>query len=136
MKVSAFDWRTAPTGSYPNGGQVGRIPSIQTGRISVPGHRVQATRVLLETIGALAGPRTVVVTDEQGDTVTAPRVVYQFSGAGLGGTYDPRIIATDLFAVPPLTASRGITVMITGVAGEDLGLVRAFVEVHTTPALY
>jgi hypothetical protein len=133
MKVSAFDWRTAPTGSYPNGGQVGRTASVETGRITVPGHRIQATRVLLETIGALAGPWTVVVSKEEGDRVTATRVQHSATSAG---TYDPTIITTHVFAVAPLTASRGLTVTITGAAGEDLGLVRAFVEVHTTPALY
>jgi hypothetical protein len=135
-----FDPRTAPTGSYPNGGNMKRASWIQTGLLNQPGHRVQCNRVILETakIPATTGTPTTVawtveVFDEMNNSVTGVRLP---ESAPAAGTYDPKPVITQHFAFPPLPASRGISIRITATTEADLALQRAFAELHVTPAQF
>jgi hypothetical protein len=133
-----FDEFVTPTGSYPNGTSLNRASYVQSGLITVPGHRVQATRVTLETlrIPATSAPQTVVwrvdVQDERGNTVQG---FLHPEPAVAAGTYAQTITATQHFTIPTLPASRGIMVKISASTEANLALQRAWVEVHTTPAV-
>ena len=135
----AFDPYSATTGSYPHGTSVGRVATVQTGLLTVPGHYLQARQVMLET---LAVPRTsvpttvawtVTVVDEHGNSVTGVR---HPESAPAYGTNDISDVQTQHFAIPPLTASRGVSVRIAATTEANLGLQRAFVKLHQTPAQF
>lgn len=135
----AFDQATTATGSYPNGSNLSRTCRVRSGLLNVPGHRVQARRVILEVVKvpATSTPATVAwsvdVYDEQGNTVAG---VLTPESTPASGTYDPDVTMTLHFAIPALTASRGVAVRISATAEANLGLQRAFVELATSPAQF
>jgi hypothetical protein len=116
-----------------------RTAQITSGLLNVPGHQIQATRVWLETLrvpkvtgNTITVEWTVQVLDERGNAVTGVLL----DPIPAPGTYAPGQVATLHFAIPPLTAARGAQIVITATAEASLALLRAFVEVHTTPAQY
>lgn len=135
----AFDPRTAQTGAYPNGANTNRTPTIRTGLINVPGHRVQPVRVILETmaIPAVSGNPAVwivTLTDEKGTAYTATLTPESSPPTGTGD--DSTAVYTQHFSVPGMPASRAFSVIITTAAGTNLALHRASVEMHVTPAQF
>jgi hypothetical protein len=117
-----------------------RTASVQTGLMNVAGHRVQATRVILETlrqpltaIGSATPVWSVTATDELGRSVTGS---LHPEPAVPVGTNLQTVTQTQHFALPPLPASRGIAITISVTTEADLCLQRAFVELHTTPAQF
>jgi hypothetical protein len=135
----AFDEFVTQTGSYPNGSSVGRPAYVQTGLINVPGHRVQATRVILETLRipltsvGTTPVWTVIVTDDRGNTRSG---VLTPEPAVTTGTYARFDVATQHFAIPALTAARGVSVKISVTTEAGLSLQRAIVELHISPAQF
>jgi hypothetical protein len=141
--TSAFDEGTTETGVYPNGGLVGRTASVTTGIITVPVQRVQATRIVIETIrlpevAAADVQWTVTVTPDVGSSVTCTRM--PVDPIPESGNYDPELQEVQRFTVPPLPPDsrgrpvRGFSVTISCTATSNLGLQRAFVEFHVSPA--
>ena len=135
-KYLAFDPYTAPTGTYPNGASVGRSVSLRTGLLTIAGHHVQAIRVVLEVlrlplVGGAPVTWGVEVFDEHNVSYACTLLG---PGSPFPGVYDARDTVTLYFVVPPQPASRGVAVRILGTDGADLGLQRAWVEVHVTPA--
>ncbi len=134
-----FDEFVRPTGSYPNGTSLGRAAFVQTGLINVPGHRVQATRVILETLRVpqTSGGTTVTwrvdVIDDQGTSVMGTLTP---EPAVTAGTYGPLGIATQHFAIPGLPAARGVSVKVSATTEANLALHRAVVELAVSPAQF
>lgn len=136
----AFDPYATPSGSYPNGTSLGRVARLQSGLLNVPGHRVQAMRVILETLGipATSVPTTVAwsvsVQDERGNVSLGVRTP---EPAPLAGSYDQGVTETQHFTFPsPLTASRGVSVKISATTEANLAVERALVELRTSPGAF
>jgi hypothetical protein len=134
----AFDEFVAPTGSYPNGGNVDRFSFVQSGLLTVPGHRVQAARVILETLRVPQANGsdvvwTVTVTDERGNSAAGRRTP---ESAPAVGTYSLEQMATQHFSVDPIAASRGVSVKVVSSTEANAAIVRLFVELHTSPAQF
>lgn len=131
-----FDEYVAPTGSYPNGSNLGRASFVQSGLIAVPGHAIQVMRVILETlqIPKTSGNHTPVwrvdVIDHRGNSVMGTLLP---EPAPTFGTYGPFQIATQHFVIPSMVASRGASVKVSVTTEANLALHRALVEFRTVP---
>lgn len=115
-----------------------RTPLVQTGLLNVPGHAIQVTRILLESVkvpqvGGADVTWTVTVRDEKSNSVTATRLPESVPAAGIYANSDN---VTQHFVVPALPAARGVSIQVAATAGADLALQRAFAEVHLSPAQF
>lgn len=138
-RVLSFDEFVGPTGSYPNGGNLGRTSFVQSGLIHVPGHRIQVMRVILETLQV---PKTsanltpvwrVDVIDDRGNSVQG---TLSPESAVSHGTYGAFEIATQHFAIPGQVQARGASIKISVTTEANLALHRALVELRTAPAQF
>jgi hypothetical protein len=125
----AVDTWSQPTGTYPDGTSLTRPASVITGLLTVPGHHVQATRVILEvlrvpTTATGIAARTVSVLDEH-NTAYACTLLGSLPPAGTMNATCSR--STTSSAATGVT--RGVAVQIVGDAGADLMVQRAWVEV-------
>jgi hypothetical protein len=140
-KQLRFDTSTQAVGAYPDGASNGRNAEIHTGLIQVPGHRVQATRIFVEMLrppetisGMVPVTWSVTATDETGFVV---QCLHNPNLGPAAGTNQQAQIATQQWVVPPMPASRAVRVSVFPTIPEaDLALVRLFVEIHMTPALF
>lgn len=117
-----------------------RSAIIQSGLITVPGHAVQCMRVILETlkvpqVSAADVNWTVTPSDE--NTLGSSMIRLPESQPS-AGSYSNRDIVTQHFVPRPgsLPASRGVRIQVTSTAGAHMGLLRALVEIRTTPAQF
>lgn len=132
----ALDTRTNATSGYPGGSNLTRAPSVQTGLINVPGHRVRPIRVILETLrrpllsDGAAPTWNVGITNEYGTNVSGVRQ----SAAAVTGTYAPTTIETAMYTFPDVGPTRAFSVVIVGTTESNLALLRATIEWDATPA--
>jgi hypothetical protein len=133
----AFDTRAVPTGSYPNGTNLLRAPTVQTGLINVPGHRVRPIRVILETLRrpllSSGDPpaHTVGITNEYGVNVAGVRQ----SAVAVTGTYLSTVVETAMYTFPDVGPTRAFSVVIVGTTESNLAIQRGTIEYEATKAV-